>query len=346
MSSRDPIQRAADGARDLYDVAGWEQRTRLDWLAVTVHRSLLASARLVIILLAIAIVASQFLLSGFASIEEPAVGLYILLSVVPALALAGYIYHADVTSSEPLSALVVTFLLGFLLAGFAAVLNSFFGRFFASNLLATTLFFFFIVGPVEETVKWLAVRLYAFRQDSFDAVIDGAVYGAMAGLGFATIENGLYIGGQYLEATSAASSGSVLEETFQLAAVRTLAGPGHVIYSAFAGYYLGLAKFNREHRGPIIVKGLLIAVFIHALYNTLVSNLVSIADAVPPLAGVSAGLLFLAFVLVYDGIFGYALYRKIEAYRSTYHDVDAATVEADGDTQASEASRAEYRRNV
>ena len=45
-----------------------------------------------------------------------------------------------------------------------------------------------------------------------------------------------------------------------------------VIYSAFAGYYLGLARFNRRYAGPVVLKGLAIAVSLHALYNVLVST--------------------------------------------------------------------------
>lgn len=44
-------------------------------------------------------------------------------------------------------------------------------------------------------MKLLAVRLYAYNDARFAAVIDGAVYGTIAGLGFATIENGIHISG-------------------------------------------------------------------------------------------------------------------------------------------------------
>ncbi|TQR22379.1 hypothetical protein C9J85_12075 [Haloferax sp. wsp5] len=133
--------------------------------------------------------------------------------------------------------------------------------------LGQVFFFFLIVGPVEETVKLLAVRLYAYSHDSFNAVIDGAVYGAMAGLGFATIENALYI-------TRNARVGfrrrRIIAAGGTITAVRALAGPGHVIYSAIAGYYLGLAKFNKENAGPIVIKGLILAALVHATYNSTV----------------------------------------------------------------------------
>ncbi|MFC7044480.1 PrsW family intramembrane metalloprotease [Halobacteriaceae archaeon GCM10025711] len=315
---REPVQRAADDGEDLYDVATWEVRTLLDRLSVAIYGGVVTAGRGVIVLLALGIVGAQVALTGAASLRNPLVGIYILLSVVPAFALVVYAWRSDVTSREPVRMLVVTFTLGFLFAGFAAVLNTRFEPVFQSiGFVGFVLFFYVVVAPVEETVKWLAVRLYAYRRPDFEAVTDGVVYGAAAGLGFATIENSLYITSGYL---SALQSGATLAnvETLQIAAVRTLAGPGHVIYSAFAGYYLGLAKFNRGNRGPIMVKGLLIAALIHATYNTAVTFLPSALRAIPPLSDLAPGVVFLGFVLVYDTVFGFVLYRKLARYRATY----------------------------
>jgi RsiW-degrading membrane proteinase PrsW (M82 family) len=321
MPALDPVQRADDDSRDLQDVVYWEPRSHLDAVAVRLHGALLASGRVTVVLLAVLIVGAQFLLTAAATLAEPAVGVYILLSVVPALGLAAYIWRTDVTVSEPGGMLVVTFLLGFLFAGFAAVLNSSLSPLFGGTGIGLVLFFFLVVGPVEETVKWLAIRLYAYRSPRFGAVVDGAVYGAMAGLGFATIENSLYITEQYL--TAAQAGVPVGEATFRTAAVRTLAGPGHVLYSAFAGYYLGLAKFNAKRRGPIVVKGLLVAALLHATYNTLVSGLPLLIEAVPALAALGTGTVFVGFVVAFDGVVGYALYRKLARYRASFQALNA-----------------------
>jgi RsiW-degrading membrane proteinase PrsW (M82 family) len=337
MSGRDPIQRVAERGRDLYDVATWEQRTPLDAVVVRLHGALVSTGRVAVVGFAALIVVSQVALAAAATLDRPVVGVYILLSVVPALLLVVFVWRADVTASEPLDLLVGTFLLGLLFAGFAAVVNSslmgVFGA-FLPPVLAFPLFFFLVVGPVEETVKWLAVRLYAFRSDRFAAVVDGAVYGAVAGLGFATIENSIYIAQQYL--TTAAVADGALIDAARTAALRSFAGPGHVIYSAFAGYYLGLAKFNRERAGPIVVKGLLVAALIHATYNTAVTVGLPLALSAPPLAAVGQGPLFLLFVVVFDGVFGYVLYRKIARYRRVYEDVGAADADAVGAVERTE----------
>jgi RsiW-degrading membrane proteinase PrsW (M82 family) len=267
--------------------------------------------------------------------QPGAVGL-VALSVIPAFALVAYVYRADVGTSEPLKLVVGTFVLGVLFASFAAVINSALQPALrAIPIIGFVLFFYLVVAPVEETVKWLAVRLLPYRSSKFDSVIDGAVYGAAAGLGFATIENALYISRGVSMDPSTTNAlvllpmqtgvSEIIGAGAGITALRALAGPGHVIYSAFAGYYLGLAKFNPDRAGPIIVKGLLIAAFIHATYNTLVGIIPSIATV---LFGVPQMLAFFGFVVVYDGVFGYILYRKLKRYRQAYREVHDGVDEA------------------
>jgi len=324
-SDRDPVEVHSDESVDLYDITDWESRTLLDRLSVSLHAALLTGARAFVVLAAAVILVVQLVLGGFGALADPVVGVFVALSVIPALLLAGYVWYADVTTAEPLSLLVITFGLGVLFAGFAGLLNSFVGTPIQSvaaaigfaPIVGSALFFFLVVGPVEETVKLLAVRLSAYRDDRFDAVVDGAVYGAVAGLGFATIENALYITSTVNEASGAA----VFQAAGGTAILRSLVGPGHVLYSALAGYYLGLAKFNPEDAGPIVVKGLLVAAVVHATYNTL-SGIAPyvIADA----TGLGTVLSFLVFVVVYDGLIALALLRKLGKYRAAYRQSNAA----------------------
>ncbi len=332
------MESRSEGTRDLYDVATWEPRTALDRLAERVHAGVISAARFVVLLLAVLILVAEIATGvvGATLTDQPMVVGLVVLSIVPALGLAVYVYTTDVTTSEPLVLLVGTFVLAVLFAGFAAVVNTLLSPVTVVPFVGTLAFFYLVVGPIEETVKLLAIRLYAFRDDRFDAVIDGAVYGAVAGLGFATIENALYISQSVDQAAAARVLALPLAQVdvprivdlgSQVTAVRALAGPGHVIYSAFAGYYLGLAKFNPERAGPIVVKGLLIAAFIHGTYNVLVGIVPGIAVA---LTGANTVVVLFGFVLAYDGLFGYVLYRKLDRYRRTYA---AVSGEADRDIE-------------
>lgn len=298
-------------SEDLYDIAEWYSRTAIDRLSVSLYGALHASKRYGLIALALILFVVQLAFAGLLVFRDPRLGILALLSAVPALAIVAYVWYDDPTRREPVDTLAITFVLAVLFASFAALLNSVFQVFFQLiPVVGMALFFFLVVGPIEETVKWLAIRSHAYRKETFDAVIDGAVYGAVAGLGFATIENALYITQGYAQAAEAAGV-SQIEQAVGTATSRAFVGPGHVLYSAFAGYYLGLAKFNRESAGPIVVKGILIAALIHATYNTLVSYVPFSLSPSPVLA-------FLGFILVFDGIVGYALYRKLSRYTRYY----------------------------
>jgi len=302
---------------DRYEVTDWEERSRLDGFAVALYRFGTVAARGGVVVVGIVLLVG---IGAFSAVTDPVVGVLTVLSALPALGLAAYVYASDVTT-EPLSLLLGTFLLSVVTATFAAVLNSAAQRFFLGlGAVGSLAFFFLFVAPVEETVKQLAVRLYAYRDDRFDVVLDGAVYGAMAGLGFAFIENALYIE-RGLMGTDAGTGLALAVAGTEITLTRALAGPGHVIYSAFAGYYLGLAKFNREHRGPIVIKGLVIAAAIHATYNSTVGLGASVFAAL----GLPGPVAAFAYILLYDGLFGALLLRKIDRYRRTYAELSGET---------------------
>lgn len=304
----DPVKESFAGRVDLYDIATWEPRTALDSVAVSLTGVLRAARTLALVGVASLLFLAQILIAGAIVVEEPLVGSLAVLSILPALGVAGYLWYGDPTRREPLLTLAATFLLSILFASVAGVVNTALGPLFdLSGVAGLIAFYFLVVGPVEEAVKWLAIRVYAYRSGAFQAVIDGVVYGAMAGVGFAAIENLLYITTAYIQATEATgiTPGSAATS---VAAQRLVVGPGHVVFSAWAGFYLGLAKFNPENYGPIVVKGLLIAAFIHALYNSAVTVLPSVL----PTLGL------FGFIVAYHGFWFALLYRKVRAYRSLY----------------------------
>jgi len=306
----DPVRETFAGEVDLYDVATWEQRTLLDRFVVSLVDAVVEKRRRLLFSLAAGLLLTQLVFVGLFIVRAPILGVLSLLSVVPALFLVVLFWTSDPTEREPIALVAVTFVLGVLFASFAAVTNSaLLPAFELLGVVGLPLFFYLVVGPVEEFVKLLAIRVRAYRSDEFKTVVDGAVYGAVAGLGFAAIENLLYITAGAVSATPAEA---VIEQqqAVAVAFTRSFVGPGHVIFSAWAGFYLGLAKFNPEHRLPIVLKGLVIASFIHATYNTAVTLL--------PLT--AAG--FVGFVLIYHTFWFGLLARKISRYRELY---DAAT---------------------
>lgn len=187
-------------------------------------------------------------------------GVSFLLAAAPALILLRYYYRQDRERPEPKGLVVRIFLFG-IVATFVAVpfelLMSLFQGLFADFPLLTALFKAFVVAAlVEEYLKLTIVRLFAYRNRNFDEIMDGVVYTVVASLGFACMENILYVMGGTI--------GTALTRA-------VTAIPLHATASGLMGYYIGRAKFADSPRREraLINKGLRIAIFVHGTYDFL-----------------------------------------------------------------------------
>lgn len=183
-----------------------------------------------------------------------------VLAAAPALLLLRYYYRQDRERPEPKGLIVRVFLLG-IVAAFVAIplelLMSVFQQLFVDFPLLTALFKAFVVAAlVEEYLKLAIVRLFVYRNRHFDEIMDGVVYTVVASLGFACMENILYVmGGSMWTALTRAVT----------------AIPLHATASGLMGYFVGRAKFapTPQAEKALINKGLRIAIFIHGTYDFL-----------------------------------------------------------------------------
>lgn len=114
-------------------------------------------------------------------------------------------------------------------------------------------------AAIEEIVKIYTVKWFAMNSFQFNQVVDGAVLGVSAGLGFATLEN---IGYFFIAAKDGV--GSLLVVFVARFLATTLL---HATATGVAGYYLGKAKFGNDK--GIFFQGLAAAILIHATFNIL-----------------------------------------------------------------------------
>ncbi len=313
-TDREPLQ-AADESRDLHEVATWEPASRSDralaWLG--------ANPLAVLVPGGLALLGLQAWLADFGAAGDPVVLGLAAASAVPALVLAWYVSRLDATAGLSRRALLAAAGLGAALAGFAGAATTLLaipvqlgGRSLgAPRVVATTVLFFAVVAPVEEAVKLAAAGLAGTHTKGLGRVVDGAVYGAMAGLGFAVLENAFYVAG---------GLGGPLATPGTAAGFRALAAPGHVVFSAFAGYYLGLARFNRGYARALLSKGLLVAAGLHAAYNL---GATVLPARLGDLAGLSPFAATLTFAVAFHGVAALALVRRISHYNAAYRETAA-----------------------
>jgi RsiW-degrading membrane proteinase PrsW (M82 family) len=116
---------------------------------------------------------------------------------------------------------------------------------------------------VEECAKgFILLLFFFFKRDEFDGVIDGIVYAAMAGLGFAMTENIQYYGKAVME-----GGGGMLTFVFVLRGA--LAPFSHPMFTSMTGIGLGLARQSRSTAVKLItpILGLLAAISMHSIWN-------------------------------------------------------------------------------
>jgi protease PrsW len=191
------------------------------------------------------------------------------LAFIPAFLFSWFIYWLDRYEKEPRWLLIMAFVWG----GFVAVIGAIIGSIILDvgfmvvlqDETLTDIASGSITAPfVEEFWKGLAVLavVLIFRKE-FDSILDGIVYGAIAGLGFAATENVLYFLSQYADGGWAA-----MLSNFTLR-VGVFAW-GHPFYTAFTGLGFALARMNRNVLVKIIapIIGYFLAVFAHSFHNT------------------------------------------------------------------------------
>jgi RsiW-degrading membrane proteinase PrsW (M82 family) len=127
-----------------------------------------------------------------------------------------------------------------------------------------------VVAPVsEEACKGAFLMLLLWwRRAELDGVLDGVVYAGMVGIGFAFVENILYLAAAYNGTDGQGPGGtSALTSTF---VVRCLASPfAHPLFTAFTGIGVGLAVGSRSAAGRFLwpLAGYLAAVVAHGTWN-------------------------------------------------------------------------------
>jgi RsiW-degrading membrane proteinase PrsW (M82 family) len=188
---------------------------------------------------------------------------YALLAFAPGLFWLWFFVRGRAYRAKPMRLLAFAFFLGMLSTAPAAALEFAFlrnaGIEIGADLATAAAAMLFVVGPAEELSKFLAVRLGPFRSLYFDEPRDGLVYAAAASLGFASLENLVYI----LSFGPSVMIGRALFSTV-----------AHVIFGSFWGIGLGIqAQEGRRGRGLWLAASLAVAALVHGVFNILVFSL-------------------------------------------------------------------------
>lgn len=160
------------------------------------------------------------------------IAIYAAAALLPAYFLMRYIYRMDRIEKEPMKLLFSLVLMGVISAAIASAVEGIgmnvLGSFVSPNSRAyVILLAFVVVAAVEEGAKFLLLKRRTWNELNFNYRFDGIVYAVFVSLGFAAIENLMYVMGYGL---SVAPMRAVL------------AVPGHMGFGVFMGVFYGRAK--------------------------------------------------------------------------------------------------------
>ncbi len=177
-----------------------------------------------------------------------------IIGMVPPILYFLWMRRNDRYEEEPLGMVLFTIGWGIFIGIFAGALNE-----FLDAILG--------LGPpiaafVEEPLKALGIYILARHRRlgrEFNDHMDGMVYGAGAGAGFALMENFQYI---YMNAVKGATPLPFI------AGIRAISALGHLIYTGLTGFILGYAKAKRGYLVPTdFIAALIPGVILHFLWN-------------------------------------------------------------------------------
>lgn len=198
---------------------------------------------------------SKAYLSCMVTIDEENAGTFIFLIIlVFTMITIWFYYKRDKYEPEPWYRIVIAFLLGL-----ASIIPAAIFSLIMIFIMSTTSSFVtaVVVAPIVEELCKVIFVVQLAKHESFDGPLDGLIYGAMVGAGFAAGENLLYAFVQF--GTSGVTSG------ITLAIIRSVSSViGHPLYTGLAGAGIGEAKVGLSKNQ---YKQVYRSILLHAMWN-------------------------------------------------------------------------------
>ena len=178
-------------------------------------------------------------------------------AILPIIVIAVIIYRVDRFDREPIKLLAKIMFFGAVAVLPVLLFEVILGSISFAGLLGTAYRAFIGVALVEEVFKWLVVILFAYRRPEFDEPLDGIVYCVFSALGFAAVENIMYVVSNYAVSPNIAFYRGILSV------------PGHALFGVSMGYFLSLAKYatDRAASRRYMRRSLLVPIFFHGVYD-------------------------------------------------------------------------------
>jgi RsiW-degrading membrane proteinase PrsW (M82 family) len=181
-----------------------------------------------------------------------------ITAITPGIALGLIIYWFDRHDREPIRMLLKVFVLGIISVIPTIIVENLLMNFnIFGGILGAGYTAFIVAGLVEEYMKRQVVIKQVYYNPVFNEKLDGIVYCVMSALGFATIENIMYVVFRFPDVESIGLYRALLSV------------PAHMLFAITMGYYLSLSKFasTPEESNYFYKKSLTVPVILHGIFD-------------------------------------------------------------------------------
>lgn len=212
------------------------------------------------------------------------------ISILPVILLLIYIYRQDKYEKEPIGMLLLAFVGGILSIFLDLILVGIVNGIWYSD----TVFYsaFIEAGFPEELCKFFILFLFFWWNKNFNEYMDGIVYATFVSLGFACLENILY----------------VFDSGFGTGVMRAIISvPGHFLFGVLMGYFFSLAKFDKSNTLIYLILSVLVPGIVHGLFDWLLM----VTDTM----GTGGQIVILGIFIVGDILLWIAGVRSIRKHR-------------------------------
>jgi RsiW-degrading membrane proteinase PrsW (M82 family) len=187
------------------------------------------------------------------------IGYALLSGILPALLWLWFWVKEDNLHPEPKKIIFLTFIAGAITVVVALVLEKFIADIFPGDLNSTTRYIFW--SAAEEITKLLAVTAIALSSKEMDEPIDAMIYCITVALGFAAIENSLFI---FTHLNIGDVTKGIIAGNMRFMGATLV----HVVSSASIGFMIGLTLYKNIFLKSIsITFGVILAITLHAAFN-------------------------------------------------------------------------------
>jgi len=220
--------------------------------------------------------------------------IYIFFGILPSLVWLSYYLRKDAHPESNgmvlkifLWGALVTIPVFFVQIGFSNLL----GQISLNQLVYDLIYWFLVISLSEEVFKYLVIKVKVINSPELDEPLDVMLYMIIAALGFAALENVLYL----FSPVNQMSFNDLMVRTLIISFVRFIGATFlHTLCSAVIGYSLAISFCEVKWKRLIFVAGITTAMLLHGLYDFSIMTLDGYAKVAIP-AIVIITLAFLVF---------------------------------------------------